>query len=635
MEYRYQKDFPQGLKNVLLPREKFNPLPKYEDEAAWAAVPAKHREIVIQKAEEVLKLPVPRALASSYMKYYRSGVRDYDTNFYGAMRDALLYLTAAECMERKGRFMDALLDHVWALCETTTWVLPAHNWSGLEGYLNSPDGRPLADINDPQIDIIGATLAEYMAWVLYVMRSELDKISYLITERIEYELNKRIVEPFCNRRDEWWITTSTHNWHMWTASNCLAVVLLTETNPAKRAKAAELGLKYTEEYYRRFVSDGSNNEGAGYWVASAGSMYYALKLLQLASNGAIDHFDEPMVKNIIGYIRNTHINGREFYNYSYTTRYNTTLQGLDLYEMGLDVNDTSLMELGAHVYHYDGLSLPPEDHVYPLLRRILYTHTMEEITPKAPNVGFYWSERQQMMIAREKPGTPEGLFLGARGHNGYRHCHRDGGAFILYNNCKPVYIDLGAATYSRAVIDERYRHQHFACVPESHNAVTVNGTGHLPGRTTGAMSEELFLQGQKDNACTHSTAVDNGTEAVFTVDVGHLFPEESGVQRLTRTFTMDRAAGEVRVRQQVECDRESDICLHFMTCEKPELNDGICVGGTKLTYDTNFFTAAVEKFDYEDDPKIRHAWGDEIYRTTLIARAKTLDSTFTISKIAP
>ena len=64
MDYRYKKDFPNGLKDVLLPREQFLPLPKYEDEAAWAAVPAKHRAEVIATAEEILTKPVPRALAS-------------------------------------------------------------------------------------------------------------------------------------------------------------------------------------------------------------------------------------------------------------------------------------------------------------------------------------------------------------------------------------------------------------------------------------------------------------------------------------------------------------------------------------------------------------------------------------------
>ena len=206
---------------------------------------------------------------------------------------------------------------------------------------------------------------------------------------------------------------------------------------------------------------------------------------------------------------------------------------------------------------------------------------------------------------------------------------------MLYNNSKPVYIDLGAATYSREVIDNRYRHQHFACVPENHNTVTVNGTGQQHGQLSGSMSRELFELGRQTNACTCGTSSDDGTTAVFTVEMAHLFPQDSGVQTLCRTFTLDRAAGEVRVRQQVVCEKEAEVCLHFMTCEKPELNDGIYVGGTKLTYDTGLFTADVKKFDYKDDPKIRKNWGDEIYAVALTAHAKELDSSFTISKITP
>jgi len=129
---------------------------------------------------------------------------------------------------------------------------------------------------------------------------------------------------------------------------------------------------------------------------------------------------------------------------------------------------------------------------------------------------------------------------------------------------------------------------------------------------------------------SRSVSSDDGNVASLTVEMPHLFPAEAGVKEFARTFSMDRAAGVVSVRQQITCEKESEICLHFMTCEKPELNDGICVGGTKLAYDTNLFTASVEKFNYKNDPKIFAAWGDEIYSVTLTAHAKELDSTFTV-----
>ena len=632
MEYRYQKDFPNGLKNVLLPREEFRPLPKYEDEAVWASVSEEARALVLSKAEETLTKPMPRATATAYMKYYRTGIRDYDSNIDYAMRHNMFWLAMAECLERKGRFMDQLIDYIWALCETTSWCLPAHNWQGLEGGWSNDATRPLPDINDPQIDLFAGTTGEYLAWVLYIMRSELDKVSFLIGERIEYELNKRIVEPFCNRRDAWWTADTTHNWHMWISSNCLAVVLLTETNPAKRAKAAELGLRYTEEFYRNYMADGSTNEGANYWGAAAGSMYYALKLMKLASHGAVDQFDETMVKNIASYIYRIHINEYDFYNYSFTGRY-ASYQGLYMYDLGREIGDESLQKLGVYMYHMNKRPIAPSDHMFFMVNEMLRTPELEALTPEAPHTGYHYSAAQQLMIARENPGTPKGLLLGAKGFNGHFDSHRDGGSFIVYNDCKPVYIELGSPTYSREVIGAKYRHFHFACIPQSHNAVSVNGFGQVPGTLIGSMNNAKLHCPEAVAISSRSVSSDDGNKAALTVEMPHLFPAESGVKEFARTFTLDRAAGEVALRQQITCEKESEICLHFMTCEKPDTPDGIVVNGTKLCYDTDLFTAKIEKFDYKNDPKIFAAWGDDIYTIILTAKAKEMDTTVTIARV--
>ncbi|MBR4889130.1 MAG: heparinase II/III family protein [Clostridia bacterium] len=638
MEYRYKKDFPNGLKDVLLPREDFHPLPKYEDEAAWQQVSDATRAMILAKAEELLVTPMPRVTATAYMQFFRTGSRAFDESIDHPRRYALFWLTAAECLERKGRFMDQLIDYIWDICETTSWILPAHNWHGLEGGWGNDSPRPLADIKDPHIDLFVAATGEYLAWVLYIMRSKLDEVSFLISERIEYELNRRVIEPFCNRRDAWWIDDSTHNWHIWITSNCLTIILLTESNPAKRAKAAELALRYVEDFYRKYMEDGSTNEGAAYWIAAAGSMCHALKTFKLASNGAIDHFDEPMVHNIAAFLYHLHINEQAFYNYGYTPRLVTGLQGMELYDFGRLLNDTAMMELGAYMYHLNKQPLVISahgDNAYMPFFEILHGHELEAMEPKAPNIGYCYSSAQQLMIAREKPGTTEGLFLGAKGFNGHFDSHRDGGSFIVYNNSKPVYIEIGVPVYSIKVIGAKYRHSHFACVPQSHNAISVNGFGQIPGTLTGSMNNEKLHSPAAKAISSRSTSNDDGNAAILTVEMPHLFPTESGVKEFARTFTMDRSAGMVSVRQQVTCENESEICLHFITCEKPEIADGIVVGGTKLTYDTALFTANVEKFDYENDVKVNAAWGDEIYSVTLTAHAKELDSTFTISKIAP
>ena len=632
MDYRYQKDFPNGLKDVLLSNEQFRPLPKYEDEAVWQSVSEEARKLILQKAEGLLTAPMPRSTATRYMKYFRTGERDYDGSIDYPMRQAMFWLTAAECLEREGRFVDTLIDYIWALCETTSWCLPAHNWQGMEGGWNNSGTRPLPDIKDPQIDLFAATTGEYMAWTLYIMRGKLDEVTYLISERIEYELNRRIVEPFCNRRDAWWVSDSTHNWHMWITANCLSVVLLTETNSAKRAKAVELALRYTEEFYRSYLADGSTNEGPGYWVCAGGSMYYALKMLKLVSNGRIDHFNETMVRNIASYIYRIHINNTEFYNYSYNGRYVGGIQGVEICDFGRQMQDPAMMAWGAYMYRLHKRPFSLGEHAFIAFFEMLHCEELADIPAKAPYVGYYYSHAQQLMIARERPGAQEGFFLGAKGFNGHFDSHRDGGTFVLYRDCKPVYIEIGSPKYSREVIDARYRHYHFNCLPQSHNAITVNGMGQKPGTLVGAMSRAKQESAEAAAISSRSTSTDDGVTAALTVNMGHLFPEESGVLICERTFALDRAAGIVTIHQKVECDRESDICLHFLTCEKPEENGEILVGGTKLTYDRTLFIPKVERFDYENDPKIRSTWGEELYRVTLMAQTKLLDTVITISK---
>lgn len=631
MEYRYKKDFPNGFGNVLLPREQFLPLPKYEDEQEWKTVNDEARSLILKHAEEILDKPMPRATASAYMQYYRTGKRDYDQEVDRPMCHALFWLTAAECLERKGRFMDSLIDYIWALCETTSWSLPAHNWQGLEGSWGGPGGtRPLPDIKDQHICLVASITAEYMAWTLYIMRKKLDEVTFLIGERIEYELNRRIIEPFCNRRDDWWVTEVTHNWHMLTTSNCLAVVLLMEPNPAKRAKAAELALRYTEEFYQSYVSDGSSVEGASYWMDAAGAMYYSLKLLRMASGGAINQFDEPKIHKMAAFLYNVHIHKREYYNYSYMARYNRVTQGMEIYDYGKEINDPKMMDMGVYIYHQDRQPLMIADHAYTIFLEILHSHELEQKQPKAPNVGYYYSEAQQLICAREYPGTPDGLFLGAKGYNGHRDSHRDGGSFILYNNSEPVYIELGTVWYNRRVMELPWRHQHFICVPENHCAITVNGQGQMPGAVLGGMTEEKLHSREAAETSTRSSSSDDGIVASLALDMGNVYPEESGVKGCTRTFELDRANHVVRIHQNVECDRESDICLHFITCEKPVLEDAILVGGTRMTYDTALFTAKTEEIDTENDSKLQSSWGDHVYRTTLTAHAKRIDTTVTI-----
>src|SRR5919202_1922411 len=60
-----------------------------------------------------------------------------------------------------------------------------------------------------------------------------------------------------------------------------------------------------------------------------------------------------------------------------------------------------------------------------------------------------WMPGIQVMTARVKDGSSQGLYLAAQGgHNAESHNHNDVGNFLVYADGKPAIIDVGVETYT-------------------------------------------------------------------------------------------------------------------------------------------------------------------------------------------
>ncbi|MFW6286343.1 MAG: hypothetical protein ACOC29_00220, partial [Candidatus Sumerlaeota bacterium] len=113
-----------GGVEALLHREVFHPFPRVEEREAWGKVDVQWREQFIASAQEHLSV-MPEALpASHYFDYHRTGIR---TEAVRRNACALLsHFVIAECLEDEGRFLEVIINRIWALCEQTSWVLAAH-----------------------------------------------------------------------------------------------------------------------------------------------------------------------------------------------------------------------------------------------------------------------------------------------------------------------------------------------------------------------------------------------------------------------------------------------------------------------------------------------------------------------------
>lgn len=171
-------------------------------------------------------------LATDYMGYSRTGVREPFAVLERDRRIRLMNLVLSECCEGTCRFLDAIIDVIWAICEESSWVLPAHNRG--KGVLGR-DIDPLPDVTRPDVDLRVAETGGLLATVRYLLRQPLDALTPLITERVEHEVQHRFLTPYLERNDFRWMGADgvrPNNWCVWITSGYLSALLLTEESPA-------------------------------------------------------------------------------------------------------------------------------------------------------------------------------------------------------------------------------------------------------------------------------------------------------------------------------------------------------------------------------------------------------------------
>jgi hypothetical protein len=85
------------------------------------------------------------------------------------------------------------------------------------------------------------------------------------------------------------------------------------------------------------------------------------------------------------------------------------------------------------------------------------------------------------MVARDKEGSTDGLFVAAKGgHNDESHNHNDIGNYVIYYNGQPVLIDVGRGTYTRKTFSSRRYDIWYNC-SDYHNVPTINGVTQPAG----------------------------------------------------------------------------------------------------------------------------------------------------------
>jgi hypothetical protein len=516
---------------------------------AWLAEPAAAADLALQIAQspatplmrDILRRAAPdlRTIAPTtytlYREFERTGARAGYERVYFARRShltrAVLELVLGDETAR-----DAVHDLVWAICEETTWVLPAHEEQG-PGYWDldpplvrtAPLGAHTALTRPPDaIDLFAAETGASLAETITLLG---DRLAPEVRQRARQEVARRIFAPYlAYGRRHWWYRGAL-NWNG-VCNGAIGLALLRlETEPETLAEGLAQVLEGLDAYIATgFEADGGSIEGVGYW--NYGLMYYVAfaDLLRERTNGRIDLLGAPRLRAIAGYPLAMSLSPNKYFN-----------PGDANEELVLAPGIVQRLAERTGVHDLRGLIGPVDQ----LNRTALLTAKLAIMLRNAA----WWDARATpfppvrdavlphvgvvKLVGQTPDGTPV-VLAAIAGHNDGHHSHTDVGSFVVHLGTTSVLCDPGPGEYTR----DYFRQGRYASIFTNslgHNVPRIGGARQSPGPAFGG-SRRFF-----------GTIIDHGERAdgkYVVIDMHHAY-DLPGLALARRTLRLDPRQGVV------------------------------------------------------------------------------------------
>src|ERR1019366_4982583 len=342
-------------------------------------------------------------------------------------------------------------------------------------------GVGLPDVEEPIIELFSAETGALLAWTHYLLGQQIDKVHPLIRERLEAEIERRLLSVYRKRQDFGWMGLNNdqpvNNWNPWINSNLLTCALLMDADPARRAQTVHKILTSLDRFLDSYHDDGGCDEGAGYWNRAGAALFECLDLLRSASQPSVNFFDLPLVRQIGAYIYKVHIAGDWYVNFADAAA-KVKPDGSLLYRFGKATGDGDLQAFGAYQYQHSGAGMESLGRAF---RALFQGEEISRAEARDPLVREAWFDGIQVAAARKSAGSTEGFYFAALGgHNAESHNHNDVGNFVVYLNGNPVLIDVGVENYTAKTFSSK-RYEIWTMQSAYHNLPTINGV-MKPGR---------------------------------------------------------------------------------------------------------------------------------------------------------
>ena len=469
--------------------------------------------------------------------------RTYFTRRLALDSSALLALIYPE----EEKYLERLMDQIYAICDEYTWCLPAHQGA-------------LEENNNIRIDLFAAETGFALSEIYTMLE---DRLEPLIKNRIIAEVDRRIIKPItASEYYGWW----EHGKANWTAV-CMGSVAGTFMlmRPDLAVNMIDRFNTSMDHYLSGFNDDGMCLEGCGYWHYGFGFFTVYADMVRTFTEGKVDFFKRPKVKAVATFLQKMFLSGKASVSFSDGGRACSYHLGLCHY-LKNEYPDDVVVYKPEYSYNYDGCG-----RFCLQLRSATWLNEDFYYNPAPDNVSSeYYAADSEWFIKR----TSCYGFAVKGGTNAEPHNHNDVGTFAFAKDGEQMIMDLGAGSYTRQYFQgERYTF--LEADSRGHNLPIINGTVQFAGK----------------EAAAKDTKVENG---VFSTDIAGAYKVE-GLNSIKRSFSFTEET--VTLTDEFDYTGEGEIIdrlVSFHDIEKIE--DGkIKIKGAIVEYDPDKYELTIEK----------------------------------------
>ncbi|NHN31315.1 heparinase II/III domain-containing protein [Paenibacillus agricola] len=547
--------------------------------------------------EQLLQEPIQVLPYSLYKQFDTSGERSRYQEGYFEHRRRLDVFAVLAMVDENPKYIEALEDIIWAICEEYTWCLPAHlhgNSLSVIDELNRERAKGDTIGSSPMIparyaehraelDLFSAETAFYLSEITYLLKARLSK---LVVHRAIKEVKERVLDSYASLSpaSEW--ETSEMNWAAVCAGSIGAAAMYCIQDDQMLAPLLHRAMESMDSFLDGFPGDGACLEGVIYWNYGFGFYTAFAELLKERTAGQVDLMRQDHVKQIALFQQKSYLNENFVISYSdcpLTSNYMAGLtHRLKKYFDEMEIPDAQFLGdiLGDSCFRWM--------HV---IRNLVWSDP--SLQGEALQDHSYYLNEAEIIVSRTTVHTSEGpkriAFSAKGGTNNEPHNHNDLGSFIVHAGAQPLFVDPGAGVYTKQYFgDQRY------------DILSNSSLGHsVP------IIEGKLQQAGEHFRATHCAAWLSEEQDEMVLDLSQAY-DSANLLKLQRLFRFDKAKGSLVLEDEyVFKEQPTSVTERFVSFLQPTLiSPGVirlqspAAERAELYYDDEQLSCTLHKEDF-------------------------------------